>query len=278
MSKHRNFIQSDSGKQDKTRTSQTLARGLQVLDAFRGRGLKDNLECLDPPELGISDLAHTLSLSGTVVARLVATLVEYGYLFQNPRTKKYTLGLATFTLGLAAVPEMQLRNAAYSHLQRLARLTGETVSLNVVEKHSLQGVCIASIDSPAQIKLTTRVGSVRPLHRGASRKVLLAFLEIWQQDLYIDTLELGPTQADSLRKELEKIRQRGYAYSEEELDEGAFAVATPILTREGHLLGGVAVAGPIFRKTPSLMAMWIEAVKQTTVDITEELYSSSYSS
>ncbi|RIV28119.1 IclR family transcriptional regulator [Alicyclobacillaceae bacterium I2511] len=257
--------------QDKTRTAQTLARGLQVLDAFRDRQKDIPPETPAPAELGITDLVHTLHLSATVVSRLVTTLVEHGYLYQNTATKKYVLGMAAYTLGLAAVPQVQLRNTAYPHLQRLAQHTAETVSLNVVDRQSLEGVCIASIDSPAQIKLTTRVGNVRPLHRGASRKVLLAYLESWQQEQYIVRLELCTMQADALRQELKEIHLRGYAYSEAELDVGAFAVAAPILSCEGHLLGSVAVAGPVFRKTSALMEMWVDALNQTVTDIQREL-------
>src|SRR5579875_708953 len=157
--------------EDKTRTSQTLARGLQVLGCFQERG----------SELGIKELSQALALPQTIISRLVATLVDYGYLVQNPQTKKYTLGLTAFTLGLHATPEPQLRHVAYPYLEQLQEMTKETVSLNVVDVASMDGVCIASIDSPAQIKLTTRVGSVRPLYRGATRKVLLAYLEPLQQ-------------------------------------------------------------------------------------------------
>lgn len=223
-------------------------------------------------ELGIKELQVELELPKTVVSRLVATLVDYGYLYQNPVTKKYLLGVTAYTLGLCAVPRLEIRNIALPFMERLAMTTRETVSLNVVDPVSFNGTCVASIDSPAHIKLTTRVGSVRPLHRGASRKVLLANIEGWQRDQYIAKLDLAPEDESTLRKQLQEIVQMGYAYSEEELDEGACAVAAPILSRDGRLLCGIAIAGPIYRKTEQQMEMWIAEVKYTAEEIMNTLH------
>ena len=247
----------DKSLPDKTRTSQTLARGLTILNCFRE----------NQSEMGIKDLAGQLALPQTVVARLVATLVQFGYLYQNPQTKKYLLGIAAFTLGLNAELALPLKHTASPFLERLAQASKETVSLNIVDPVTMDGVCIASIDSPAQIKLTTRVGSVRPLHRGASRKVLLAYMEGWQQDQYMTRLNLDAASQRLLRSEIAEIRERGYAVSEEELDEGAFAVAAPVLSKDGKLLAGIALAGPLFRKTPESLAKWILLVTQTAQEV-----------
>lgn len=248
----------------RARTSQTLARGLAVLDCFLG----DDVETL-----GVKDLAARLSLPQTNVARLVATLVEAGYLAQHPVTRQYRLGLRAYVLGLHANPADELRQAAQDVLVRLAQATGETVSLNVIDPVSLDGVCIASIDSPAQIKLTTRVGSVRPLYWGASRKVLLAFAADAEQKLVLDraAADLSPAQQAALRAELQSICETGYASSEEELDNGAYAVAAPVWTQRGQLLAGVAVAGPLFRRTDDSYARFIGSVREAAAEIASRL-------
>lgn len=250
--------------QDKTRTAQTLARGLMVLDCFQHQG----------SELGIKELAELLQLPKTIVSRLVTTLTEYGYLIQNMQNKKYTLGLRSYILGVHASPEFGLRQIATPIMERLARETGETISLNVIQMSSLEGVCIASIDSPENIKLTTRIGSVRPLYRGASRKVLLAFADpLLQEQVYHrleNEAEWGVSVQD-LRVEMEKIRQDGYAYSEEELDPGAYAVAAPILSSQGKLLAGIAAAGPIYRRTEQTLAQFILLLQSAVHDIEQAL-------
>ena len=47
----------------------------------------------------------------------------------------------------------------------------------------------------------------------------------------------------ALRKELAAIRTRGYGCSNEELDEGVFALAAPLLLDKNTLLGTIAVTG-----------------------------------
>lgn len=218
-------------------------------------------------ELGIKDLSLQLALPQTIVSRLTATLVEYGYLYQNPTTRKYRLGLAAFTLGLAADPHLELNQAAKPQLEQLARQTRESVSLTVVDEVSGDGLCIVSLDSPSEIKLTTVVGSLRPLHRGATRKVLLAYLPQAQRQDYIRRLCLNSETQTVLLKELSDITEVGYAYSEEELDQGAFAVAAPVLTPNGVLLGGVAVLGPLFRHTEDERQSFIPLVRNAAAQI-----------
>lgn len=239
---------------DKSRTAQTLARGLQLINCFMER----------EGEIGTKELSEMMGLSTTIVVRLAQTFVEYGYLFQDPNSRKYTLGLTAYTLGLHASPNLQLRRLALPYMEEIARVTRETVSLNVVEPIRLDGVCIASIDSPNQIKLTTRVGSVRSLHRGASRKVLLAYLDSAEQERVFHRLEtegVGADTVQALKQELVEIRNRSYAYSQEELDEEAYAIAAPIL-HQGELIGSLAVAGPIYRRTESSFEQSIQVVQR----------------
>jgi DNA-binding IclR family transcriptional regulator len=54
------------------------------------------------------------------------------------------------------------------------------------------------------------------------------------------------TALSDLRKELARIRAAGYAIADEELAEGGRAVAAPI-TREGTMVGAVALSGPAYR-------------------------------
>lgn len=248
-----------SGSQ-RARTSQTLARGLQVLDCFL---------LGEDRELGIKELAARLALPQTNVARLVATLVEAGYLAQHPVSRQYRLGLRAYLLGLRANPAEELRRSANPVLARLAAETGETVSLTVIDQGTLEGVCIASIDSSAQIKLTTRIGSVRPLYWGATRKVLLAFADRYEQEVVLERArsDLAPPELTRLRAELAEIRDNGFAESVEELDEGAYAISAPVLAPSGQLLAGVAVAGPVFRRTEASRQRFIQVVQEAAGDI-----------
>nr|WP_239640665.1 IclR family transcriptional regulator C-terminal domain-containing protein [Haloferax denitrificans] len=52
------------------------------------------------------------------------------------------------------------------------------------------------------------------------------------------------TDRDALFEELEQIRERGYAYNDEEEIRGFRAIAAPIEDPSGEVLGSVSVSGP----------------------------------
>lgn len=245
-----------------TRFSQTLARGLRVLECFR----------TGEPDLGVTQIAQRLDLAPAIVARLIATFVEMGYLYQDKATKRYRLGLGAYLLGLQAQPQTHLRQLARPAMERLAVDTGETVSLNVIDPATQSGICIDSIDSPAPIKLTTRIGSIRPLHRGATRKVLLAFASAEQQADHFRSLGLSPKEEAQLMVAISDIRQSGYAYSENDLDEGAYAIAAPIRLEHGGLIGGIGIAGPVYRLTAEDKERLIARVKTAAGEVEKAVW------
>jgi DNA-binding IclR family transcriptional regulator len=88
-----------------------------------------------------------------------------------------------------------------------------------------------------------------PLHRGASAKILAAHLEPGERRRLLDAVG-----APGLQDELDQIRRDGYAVTVQELDEGAAAVAAPILDRRGRLVAGLSIAGPAARVTGDVPA------------------------
>jgi len=92
-----------------------------------------------------------------------------------------------------------------------------------------------------------------PLHAGASAKALLAFMDKQRREGVLKWLEssMGKLRAgidvNQLRAELSEIRQRGYAFTQEEVDPGAWALAVPVLKRDGDLLASLSIGGPVSR-------------------------------
>ena len=69
------------------------------------------------------------------------------------------------------------------------------------------------------------------------------------------------------------VRERGFAYSEQEYEEGINAVAAPILNRNKHPLAAIAVAGPAYRLTVDRMLEIGPDVAETAREITRDLES-----
>ena len=106
-----------------TSHSQSLARGLSILSAFRS----------GHPLLGVSDLSREVGLSRSTTHRYIATLADLGYLQQDESTRKYRLGPRVLDLGFSAINSMELREIAQPHLQALSDVTGHTVNMAILD-------------------------------------------------------------------------------------------------------------------------------------------------
>jgi len=201
------------------------------------------------PSLDLNAAARHLNVPRSTAYRVLRSLETGGLIVYDRERRSYHLSLALARLGQAALSRMDLRSAARPYLERLARETGESAFLLVVQGRA--AVVIDTVTSEAPLKLTYPVGTPWPLHAGASNKVLLAHLP----PEVVDEILAGPlpritarttTDPGRLRAELERIRRLGYAYSKGELTPGVVGVAVPVLYGD-QLLGALAVAGPSSR-------------------------------
>jgi len=79
------------------------------------------------------------------------------------------------------------------------------------------------------------------------------------------------TDPHALRQELMRVRQQGYAVSQEELEEGLNVVAAPIYDYTGQVTASVTVAGPAYRVTPELFPQLATRLTDATAKISERL-------
>jgi DNA-binding IclR family transcriptional regulator len=111
------------------------------------------------------------------------------------------------------------------------------------------------------------VGRRTPLHCTAAGKVLLAFALPADQRRLLElplTRETERTITDvtELGAQLEQARVRGYAQTQEELEDGLNAVAAPVRQADGSLAAALSVSGPAFR----VRAIDLPRVGRITVD------------
>lgn len=207
------------------RYSQSLERGLAILG------------CFTPvrPLLGISEIADELGMSRSTTHRYVITLVALRYLEQGA-SRKYRLGLRVTDLGMSALNSTGLREHARPYLDELRERTSYTTSLGV-----LDGTEVLYVDrarsfrrGQSHIDLGLQPGSRVPAHCTAMGKLLLSNLPESQLRDALTGMKLtrrGPntiTSKKALRAELEEIRARGLAASDEELAPGLYAIAAPV--------------------------------------------------
>ena len=223
----------------------------QEFERYQIRALQkalDIMDCFTPktPELTLTDLQKRLDMDKTNIYRILVNLEYRGILRRNPETGKFRLSLQMLRYSQASLAKYEIRDIAKPFLQELSKLTGETVVINTVQ--GLSGICIERINSENILRITAQLGQSVPLLRGASGKVLAAYLEIdklravYEKERPQLTASFGQRQA-----ELQKIRTEGYAISYEEIDPGTFGVSFPIFCASGEVRENLSVMAPMFR-------------------------------
>jgi len=204
-------------------------------------------------EAGVTELARRLGLHKSTASRLLATLERRGLVEQDGESGKYRLGLVVIRLAEQAERTLDLRGIAMPELERVARLTRETVSLAVLDGD--ESLTVAQADGPNLIAVADWTGRSTPLHCVASGKVLLAalaereVLRIVRRGLVRHT-ERTIVELEPLLEELARVRRRGYATALSEFEVGLNAVAAPVVDARGSVIAAVDIWGPAFRLTP----------------------------
>ncbi|MCR8632642.1 IclR family transcriptional regulator [Paenibacillus radicis (ex Xue et al. 2023)] len=224
----------------KTKKLETVDRLLQLLECFT----------LETPEWGVTELSHRLDLYKSVVHRMLSTLEGRGYVTQNSTTKKYTLGIKIFELGMVVSNQMDLRKIAKPLMDELSQNVNETVMLLVPD--GLEGICLEKVESTHSIKSTSPLGRRVPLYAGATSKMLMAYLpedkiEKIIQDGLQKMTEKTITDPEKLREQLRTIRGEGHCITVGEYTQGSMGIAAPITNYDGDIIASLSVTGPEFR-------------------------------
>jgi DNA-binding IclR family transcriptional regulator len=178
-------------------------------------------------------------------------------------------------LGRRAERGVGLRAIARPVLQRLAEESQETVSLCVLQDD--HGLCVDVIDSPQSMRFTVNPGESFPLHAGCIGKVILAF----QPSAFVDGLiargklerltENTIVDPSRLRRELARIRRRGYGFSDAEITPGARSVGAPVYDSDGQVTSSLVISAPSLRMTDSSLEHFTAMVRHAAEQLSRAL-------
>ena len=239
------------------------------------RSLRLREEIAASAEVGLIELARRTDLSPSTAHRLLATLIECGYVVQGPSSNRYRLGHRVAALSGSIDDRLaRLRAAARPCMAKLRDEYDETTNLSVLDGVNL--VYIDQLGSSRAVRMFTRIGSHVPGYATGSGKAMLAFSEdtllqeLFEQEPYEQFAPNTITTASRLREELELIRSRGYSLDREEYDEGVVCVAAPIFNHASGL-GALSVSGPASRMYRLDLSLVGEQVAAQALAISREL-------
>jgi DNA-binding IclR family transcriptional regulator len=74
-----------------------------------------------------------------------------------------------------------------------------------------------------------------------------------------------------LKRELQLVRDRGYALDNEEIEEGLECIGAPVRDYSGKVVASISIAGPAFRMTEDQIPVLARSVVKTANDLSAEL-------
>ncbi len=195
---------------------------------------------------GVTDLARRLDLSKGAVHKHLATLSELGYVASEGDT--YHLSLRFLDIGSKARMRWEIFDVGTPSVKQLARITRRTAGLVVPEDDRAVSILVETESGRPPAELAE--GRSTPFHATAGGKAILAFLDSERRADVLADADLASftpqtvTDRATLEAELERVRERRYAFENEEFIEGWKSVAGVVSGPDGSSVGAVCVGGP----------------------------------
>jgi IclR family KDG regulon transcriptional repressor len=218
--------------------SSTIQRALDILNLFK-----------EHKRLSFTDIQEYVGFNKSTLFRVLSTLCDNRYLRRDAQGR-YELGLNIFILGRRISGEHQLRNISLPHMKRCSEEMDLTCHLGILD--GLRVVIIEKTAPQRNVVMVSRIGGSVPAHCTGQGKTLLAYSprETVERIVRTNGLERYTphtiTTEDGLFKELQNIRERGYAIDNSEHEKNIHCVAVPILNESGEIEAALSVTGLVF--------------------------------
>jgi DNA-binding IclR family transcriptional regulator len=244
--------------------TQSVLRSVRLLKAFGPSA----------GELTLAELVRAVGLNKTTTYRLLTALESEGLVQRTSHGEGYRLGPELLALGSRALGASDLRLASRSELHALAQATRETATLEVLVGD--QALILDEAVGSHVIGAMPSAGTRWPAHATSTGKVLLtylpepellAFLAVPKPALTPRTI----TDPQALRRELAKVKERGFANNLEELEPGFVAVAVAVRSEEGRVVAALGIGGPRLRLSPERLSEIAKQLPAAAVRIEERL-------
>lgn len=249
-----------------TKSIQSVERAFSILELF-GNGLS---------ELSLKEIASGVGLNKSTTFGLVNTLANLGYLQQNDANQKYSLGLRVLSLSNSVKVNSIIIRTVHPYLEELSKKYRETAHCAVESGDSV--TYIDKVESFGSININTQIGTKNYMHCTGVGKCILAYCSDTQRDRILSgnlkTMTYNTiTNAERLKEELAKIRERGYAADDEEIEIGLSCVAVPVFSGDRTVAFTISISGLTQRIQGPSRDDIIADLKTTAIAISKELYS-----
>jgi DNA-binding IclR family transcriptional regulator len=218
----------------------------RVRALLRGLSL---LACFGPTthELTLTELAERTSLDKVTAMRLLDCLVHERFLRRDEQRGVYSVGTRALTVAAGYHGPMALVEVAEAFIRDLARASGQTAELGILDQTEVLVVAVAHPDRA--LRRNAIVGERFPFHSASLGKAIVALLDPAESHRFVEQSPLVAVtsrtivEPAALLAELRETQARGYALDDGETAEGVRCIGAPIRDHSGLPIAAVSIAG-----------------------------------
>lgn len=222
-----------------------------------------------PDGASLGDVSGAVDLPKSSTFRYLRTLEDRGYVVRDPMNAKFRLDPSFFDR-----PSLRaLVTCARPHLDSLRDRFRETVNLGTLDRTRVLYVAIA--ESARGIRFSVTPGTRDPIHCTALGKALAAELsddavrKILEREGMPRLTSSTILSAEVFLREVDEVRQRGWALDDGENEEGGRCVAVPLPA--GGIPAAISLSAPATRLAPESVPEIARALMEVATRIANEM-------
>jgi IclR family acetate operon transcriptional repressor len=219
---------------------QIISRTISILEEVARR----------PDGGGLVEIANATSLPAATCHRLLAALAEDELVHRDPLTRRYSVGPGLVQLA-GMVSQIGRGASIEAGMTTLRDRWRECFFLASVVDDAI--ICVRSLPTidPNRMTVTVPLGQPMAPNVAGSAKAILAHVASADRERLLAAgggmarlTERSIVDGEAFEAEMDLVRERGHALSDEESEVGAATVAVPILLPEGTARSALAAIGP----------------------------------
>jgi DNA-binding IclR family transcriptional regulator len=239
-----------------TPTIQVLQRMFSLIDLLASR----------QEAMSLKEISEKTKLHPSTAHRILNDLAIGRYV-QRADVGSYRLGLRLLELGNAVKERLNVRDAALEPMRELHRVIEQSVNLSLCQGDEIVYIERAYSERSG-MQVVRAIGGHAPLHLTSVGKLFLATQDPQQLHAYALRTQLKGNTKNSLsefaqlEQDLVRVRERGVARDNEELELGVKCMACGIYDDQGQLVAGLSISAPADRLDETWLAQLQETARQ----------------
>lgn len=224
----------------------------------------------------LTEISETLKIGKSTVHRLLATLKDHDFVWLDPHSSRYILGARFMQLSGKLTRQSILIRYGEPILSKLAKATNETCNLGVLDGREVLYLIMKESKNP--LRMSGQVGKRLPAHCTALGKALLSDLSreeltrLYANKQKLDTLTPNSISTlAELAEHLQKVRQTGLAFDNEEIYPGVVCVAAPVRGDRGKVIAAVSFSFPKHRIDPAMLEDFKSLLSSCAGELSQQL-------